>query len=142
MKKLLFELAFTFLAITSFAQSTLPRFGTKSNQDNTFRTLPLHFFAIRDTTGFDSVNVRPSGYENIYTIHLLDSFSIATPVIVTSFCGDKIQFQVQGASGTKLQFKGSNWITTGTATLSTKGRAIIDFVFDGTNYTEVTRTVQ
>lgn len=142
MKKIFFALAFTFLAITSFAQSTLPRFGTNPNQDNTFRTLTGHFFAIRDTTGFDSVNVHPNGYENIYTIHLLDSFSVATPVITQSFCGDKIRFIVQGASATKLQFKGSNWITTGTATLSTKGRAIIDFVFDGTNYTEVTRTVQ
>lgn len=134
--------AITMLAISAAAQSATPRFGIKPNQDNTFRAMAFHYLAIRDTTGFDSVALSPRQYENVYSIHLLDSLDLATPVITSSYQADHMTLIVTGASGTKLQFKGLNWISAGTATLSSKGAAIIELYFNGANWVEAGRNVQ
>ena len=62
--------------------------------------------------------------------------------IVSSYAGDNIKIIATGASGTKIKFYGTYWKTTGTATLSTTGRAVIDLVFDGAYWVEANRTVQ
>jgi len=142
MKKIfsiLFLLAFTF---TVSAQSTSPRFGTLKNQDNTGRGLTYKLVSVTDGTGADSVIAFPGAYKTYYKVTLIDSLAFKQPVVTTSYLGDNIVIVATGASGTKVKFTGSNWITTGTATLSSGGRAIIDLIFDGARWVESNRTVQ
>ena len=141
MKKLLF-IALVLIGINSFAQSTSPRFGTKKNQDNTGRILTFGYSSIADATGADSIAVTPNYYKVVYRVTLTDSFTFKQPVVTSSFAGDNITIVASGASGTKVKFNGTDWLTSGTATLSSVGRAVIDLVFDGAKWVESNRTVQ
>jgi len=142
MKKIVLFLSFIIAVIVTNAQSTSPRFGTLKNQDNTGRVLTYGLKSYTDATGADSVIVTPSFYQTIYKVTLVDSFCFKTPVTTVSYYGDNIKIIAIGASGTKVKFSGSSWITSGAATLSSNGRAVIDLVFDGTYWVEANRTVQ
>jgi hypothetical protein len=142
MKKVILFLSFIVAVIVTNAQSSSPRFGTLKNQDNTGRVLTYGLKSYTDATGADSVIVTPAFYQTIYKVALIDSFCFKTPVNTVSFYGDNIKIIATGASGTKVKFNGSSWITAGTAILSSGGRAVIDLVFDGTYWVEANRTVQ
>jgi len=142
MKKVILFLSFIIAITFANAQSTSPRFGTAKNQDNTGRALTYGLKAFTDATGADSIIVTPAFFQSIYNVTLIDSFTFKTPVTSVSYYGDNIKIIATGASGTKVKFSGTPWITTGTATLSSKGRAVIDLVFDGTYWVESNRTVQ
>jgi hypothetical protein len=132
-----------FLSVAGFSQSTSPRYGTTANQDNTGRILTYKYVSLTDATGADSVVARPREYETTYRVTLVDSFTFKQPVITSCYAGDYIVIIASAASGTpKLKFTGSNWITAGTATLSTGLRAVIKLVFDGAKWVEAGRVVQ
>jgi hypothetical protein len=142
MKKLLFVLFFAFIGLVSNAQKTTPRFGTVAGDDNTGRVLTYKYINATDAAGADSLYLVPSNWKTIVRIALTDSFSLKNPSVVKSYAGDNILIIASGASGKKLKFVGSNWLSTGTATLSSVGRAVIQLVFDGAKWVEVDRTVQ
>lgn len=130
-------------ATAGFSQSATPRYGTTPNQDNTGRILTFRFVTLTDAAGADSVVGRPKDYETTYRVTLVDSFTFKQPVITSCYAGDYITIIASAASGTpKLKFTGSNWITAGSATLSTGLRAVIRLVFDGAKWVEVSRVVQ
>jgi hypothetical protein len=131
------------LSAAGFSQSTTPRYGTSANQDNTGRILTYKYVSLTDAAGADSVIARPREYSTLYRVVLVDSFTFKQPVITSCYAGDYITIVASAASGTpKMKFTGSNWITAGTATLSTGLRAVIRLVFDGAKWVEVSRVVQ
>ena len=143
MKKLLFILALFAATISIQAQSTVPRFGTTTNQDNTSRSLTYSYQSITDATGADSAIIVPSAYQSIYAVTLKDSLTLSQPVITNCYAGDRITIIASAPSGTPfLKFYGTDWISQGKATLSTSLRAVIQFVFDGAKWVEVSRVVQ
>jgi hypothetical protein len=145
MKKYIYLIivCFTLFAVGASAQSTTPRYGTGANQDNTGRILTYKYVSLTDAVGADSVIARPREYSTLYRVVLVDSFTFKQPVITSCYAGDYITIVASAASGTpKMKFTGSNWITAGTATLSTGLRAVIRLVFDGAKWVEVSRVVQ
>lgn len=142
MKKILFTLVFGALALASQAQSTAPRFGTTSNRDNTGRVITYGYATLTDAVGADSVSYKPENFESIVRIALVDSVYVKSPVVTTSYAGDRLVFVASGASGKLLKFAGTNFISAGTATLSAGGRAVVNFIFDGAKWVEAYRTVQ
>lgn len=142
MKRILFILMFALFGLTSNAQHTSPRFGTVAGDDNTGRVLSYAYKTATDAAGADSLYLVPCNWKTIVRITLTDSFALKNPSVVKSYAGDNIVFIASGASGKKLKFVGGNWLSTGTATLSSVGRAVIQFVFDGSKWVEVDRTVQ
>lgn len=125
------------------AQSTAPRWGTSLKNDNTFRTLTNRYISVVDGAAADSVAIFPQDFQTIYRITLSDSLCLKQPTVTSSFAGDRIMLIASASSGTpKLKFSGSNWITAGTATLSSGLRAVIVLVFDGAKWVEVSRVVQ
>lgn len=143
MKKAILFLFVTLITVVGYSQSTTPRFGTTPSTDNTGRILTYKYVSATDVAGADSIVARPNAWETIYRIVLLDSFTMKQPVITTSFAGDNITIIASAASGTPfLKFSGSNWITAGTATLSTGLRAVIRLRFDGAKWVEAGRVVQ
>ena len=142
MKKFLGIILLMFAVVFASAQSTTPRFGNAKNQDNTGRVLTYKLVSLANTV--KSVNIAPNAYMTIYKVNLAtDSIAFKAPVIGTSYLGDIIKIVAIAPSGTPaIKFYGSTWITAGTATLSTKLRAVITFIFDGTNWVETGRLVQ
>lgn len=124
------------------AQSTSPRFGTTAGRDNTFRPLKLAYTALTDAAGADSTTIAPSRFDNVYRIALTDSFYFKSPTVTSCYAGDRLTIIATGSSGNKLKFASTNFITAGTATLSSSGTAIIQMVFSGAKWIEASRVVQ
>lgn len=141
MKKIITIVAVLF-ATATFSQSTSPRFGTLKNQDNTGRAVTYKYQSIKDAAGADSANVAPSAYQTIVRVALVDSFTLKNPTVTQCYSGDVVKVVVSGASGNKLKIVGANWISAGTATLSSGARAVISFIFDGSKFVELSRVVQ
>lgn len=141
MKKLIFIL-FSVCIFNAVAQSTSPRFGTASNKDNTYRTLTNKLVTVTDAAGADTVTIATTGYNNLVKIAALDSLTLGSPTVTKCYLGDQMTLLVTGTSGDKLKFTGSNWVSAGTATLSSGLKAVITFIFDGAKWVESSRVVQ
>jgi len=143
MKKLLFAIAFVTFGLALNAQSTTPRTGTGTK----YNVGKLNYVYSTKTDAasatIDTFAVSPNAYLTTYRLVLVDSVCAGNPVVTNSYAGDKIQFIISAASGTPfLRFVGSNWITAGTATMTTRLRSVIDFVFDGAKWVEAGRYTQ
>jgi hypothetical protein len=71
----------------------------------------------------------------------LDSLTFKSPTVTNSYYGDQITLQITGTSGDLIKFTGTNWVSAGTATLSSGLNAIITFRFNGTKWVEQSRVV-
>lgn len=142
MKKLLSLLILMAFVFAVKAQSTTPRWGSGAGNDNTGRVLTWKYTTLTDAAGADSIAIYPAAYQTIYRIALTDSFYFKSPTVTKSYAGDKITIVASGSSGAKAKFAGTNFITAGTATLSSSGRAVINLVFDGAKWVEASRVVQ
>ena len=143
MKKLFSLLVIFAITLTAVnAQSTSPRYGTAKNQDNTGRLLTYALVNVTDADGADSVTIAPNAWETIYKVAATDSLTFKSPTVSRSYYGDIVTLFITGTSGDKIKFTGSNWISQGTATLSSGLKAIIRFRFDGAKWVEESRVVQ
>lgn len=144
MKKFLSLLALLVFVLVVSAQSTSPRFGTLKSQDNTGRTLSYGYVTATDAAGFDSIKVTPKNYETIYNLTIsTDSLRFGSPVLTQSYAGDIIKIIISsGSTGKKLTFKSPNIIGQGTLTSTTKGKAVIAMIFDGSKWVELYRLAQ
>lgn len=141
MKNLIALFAFIFTISAVNAQSTSPRFGTAKNTDNTGRVLTFKLVSVTDAAGADSVTIAPNAWETIYKVAALDSLTFKSPTVTNSYYGDQITLQITGTSGDLIKFTGTNWVSAGTATLSSGLNAIITFRFNGTKWVEQSRVV-
>ena len=142
MKKLLSILILLTVTFTVTAQSTSPRWGNGANNDNTGRNLNYSYKTVTDAAGSDSTILNPNAYNTIVRIALTDSFYFKSPNVTRSYAGDNLTIVASGVSGNKVKFAGTNFISSGTATLSTLGRSVITFIFDGAKWVERGRLTQ
>ena len=143
MKKLLFLVISVLAFAAANAQQTVPRFGTKKNEDNTGRSLNYKLVTLTDAAGMDSAVINPNAFETYYRVNLnVDTLVLRSPVVTNSYYGDKLIFQVVGLNGRRLKFTAPNFISTGSATLSAGAVATIVFVFNGVRWVEQSRVVQ
>jgi len=142
MKKLFLGLFLFAVTFTVSAQSTSPRLGTGANNDNTGRALNYNYVTVTDASGNDSKTLVPSAYSTVVRVALTDSITFASPTVTKSYAGDNLRIVASGASGTKVKFGSTNFISAGTATLSTGGRSVITFIFDGAKWVEAGRVTQ
>ena len=153
MKKYILLISLVFAAcVSSFAQFTTPRTGVGANQDNTGRVLTYNYVAVTEAVGYDSINIYPHAWLTTYKVSVTnDSIRFGQPKISQSYFGDNLRLIITGTSGKVVSFGtylSSIWVvnktanTTGEIVLSTKGKAIINFVFDGIKWVEVSRSVE
>ena len=142
MKKIISFLFVLFSFVAVNAQSTSPRFGTTPGNDNTSRVLTYGYKIVTDATGADSTTLVPNAWHTVVRVALTDSVYFKSPTVTKSYAGDNLIIVASGSSGTKVKFAGTNFISAGTATLSTSGRAVIRFIFDGDKWVEAARVVQ
>jgi hypothetical protein len=153
MKKYIALISLIFIVcIASFGQYTYPRVGATSTDDNTARTLTYKYVVVIEKAGFDSIVPRPNAYQTTYKVSVTnDSIRFSSPVLTNCYFGDIIRIVITGTSGKKVTFAGvtnylnSKWVTTTTAStglttgsivLGSKGKAEIEFVFDGAVWIE------
>ena len=133
------------IAIIAFvsvnAQSTSPRWGSAKNEDNTGAVLTWKYVTLTDAVGADSVIIAPGAYTSVYKFTVVDSIYFKTPVLKNSYVGDNVILVAGGTSGGKIKFSSTNLTTSGTATLSSGGKAVIKFIFDGAKWVESDRSV-
>jgi hypothetical protein len=141
MKNILLVLSVLF-ATVAFSQSTSPRWGTTAGRDNSYRGLQLKKITVTDEAGADSTTLAPSAYNTLVAVAVLDSFTFKSPTVTKCSQGDEMTLLCTGTSGDKVKFTGTNWVSTGTATLSSGLKAIIRFIFDGAKWVEASRVVQ
>ncbi|CAB4136040.1 hypothetical protein UFOVP579_12 [uncultured Caudovirales phage] len=134
-------IALVSFTLTTTAQSTTPRWGNGVSSDNTGRALNWKYQTVTDATGADSTTLAPSAYQTVVRVAVIDSFYFKSPVVTKSYAGDNLMIVASGASGKKVKFAGTNFISAGTATISTNGRAVICFIFDGAVWVEKSRVV-
>lgn len=139
MKKLIFA-ALIFAGFTASAQSTSPRWSTASNGDNTGRVFTNKKVSKSDAAGNDSLTITPSASYYYVTATITDSVSY-TIAVSQAYFGDKLTIIASGTSKL-IKFYGSNVLSKGNATTSSNGRAVINFIFDGSKWVESYRTVQ
>lgn len=144
MKKFLGLILLMFAVVFASAQSTSPRFGTLKNQDNTGRVLTYKVATATDATGADSLVIKTSAFETVYKIAMKDSLYLKTPTVTNANYCDKLTIILTSTTGTpKLKIAtGGNWVSAGTATMSTGLRGIITFRFDGAKWVEESRVIQ
>lgn len=142
MKKFILFLFALVAAFAVNAQSTSPRFGTVPGDDNTGRVITYKYQTVTDAAGADSTTLRPSAGVTIVRVALTDSLYFKSPNVKASYAGDILRVVASGASGNKVKFAGTNFITAGTATLSSSGRAVVSLIFDGAKWVEFARVVQ
>lgn len=142
MKTVFILIAMAFITVGGFAQSTSPRYGTTPNSDNTGRALTYAYKNFTDVAAADTAKVIPGAYNTTYRVVLLDSLGLQITSVGSSYADDGITVIASGASGTKIKFIGANFISAGAATLSTSGRAVVRFKFDGAKWVEASRVVQ
>ena len=124
------------------AQSTSPRFGTTKAQDNTGRTFTYKVSTLTDATGADTLVVTTNANVTFIKIACKDSLVLKQPTITKAYYGDKLTLILSSTTGTpKVLFTGSYWKSSGTATLSTGLRGVIELVFDGAYWVESNRSL-
>ena len=141
MKKLISFLIAIIAIVSVNAQSTSPRWGSAKNEDNTGAVLTWKYTTLNDAIGADSVIIAPNAYFSVYKFTVVDSIYFKTPVLKNSYLGDNISLIATGSTGGKIKFASTNLVTSGTATLSSGGKAVIKFIFDGAKWVESDRSV-
>jgi len=154
----LLALAFTILVSSSTevsAQSTTPRYGVNKSKNATFSNLSFDYKAYADAASIDTIKLLPSAYQSEYVVTLTDTVVMAIKSVSQAFRGDRMRITFLNTSGSNhyVRFLGyasvysgaSKWgmSSTGTAiTLASTKSAIVDFYFDGTLWSEVSRSIQ
>lgn len=153
MKNLIF-IFLTLITVAVNAQSTTPRTGNAGNIDNTYRKLNYKYVPVTaDAAGLDTLLVKPNAFHTQYFIaSLTDSVAINVTTIANSYLGDELSLIITNSSGSNHAVKWagayiqSATTTTGgavgTAYLTSSKRAVINFVFNGLVWVEVSRMIQ
>lgn len=143
MKKLfslLFLMAFT---IAMVAQSTTPRFGTTSKDDNTGRVLTYAYKNVELAASQASAYQIPNAYFTTIRVQTLTHALTDSVAVTYAHLGDHIEFIFTAdtlTAGRVVTF-GNHLKSAGTLTVAKSKKATAVFVFDGTAWIEEDRTI-
>ncbi len=147
MKKIILFSAFIAFAVSAFAQSTSPRFGTTKNRDNTGRVLTYATVTTADEAGNDTIAFTPNAWETIVrpSANLTDSVNIKA-TLTNCYLGDYLTVIVtKGTTNGAVRFPSAYFITstsTQRVTITANKTAVIKFQFNGVKFIEIARLVQ
>lgn len=118
------------------------RFGTTPSKDNTGRVLtygyltPAYSATIATTPAIDGkykTVIKPATLTGAATVTIVDTYSRVCDELIYIFTAD--------GSGRVVTFT-TNFIPNGTLSVAASKQATVYFIYDGTNYVEVARTLQ
>lgn len=126
---------FTLTALTSNAQ----RWGTSDNKDNTGRVVtykeltPAYSATVTVTPNASYTYVKPAALTGELTVN-------ATETNAKKY--DEITFIFTCDTSIRIVTFGTNFVSSGTLTLVASKQGTARFVYDGSNYVEISRTIQ
>lgn len=128
------------------AQFTYPRYGLAKNQDNTGRVLTFGATTITPTSTMVTVSsVVNNKYYSVVSVAATSISPTFTANITYAYLADKVDLVIKAdATGTRTITLGTNFIANAAATqtLAASKQAMFRFVFDGSKYVEVARSIQ
>lgn len=131
----LIALMFAFTVLAS-GQSTVPRFGTNKNQDNTGRILTWKY---TQPSYDDTVTVVPSAFETIYKMaSLTGNIDLFATETYSRVC-DKITFMFFASGGARTVTFRTGFTASATMVVDSAQSATVTFMYNGTNYIETGR---
>lgn len=143
MKKIFFLLTLILSCLIVGAQSTTPRFGTKSNDDNTGRVLTYKYSHVNVSPGTATIYLKPNAWETIYQVDTLKHALTDSLSVSNAYLGDNVTFIFIAdtlTAGRVVTF-GNHMKCAGTLTVAKQKKATATFIFDGTIWTEKCRSV-
>jgi hypothetical protein len=143
MKKIILLSLILSISLLVDAQSIVPRFGITANSDNTGRSLTYFFQSFTTTSNTAVLYQKPHGYETIYQIGTLKRALTDSLSITNSYVGDKVYFIFVAdtlTAGRVVTF-GNHTKSSGTLTVPRSKKATAVFIFDGTIWVELDRTL-
>lgn len=141
MKKFILSLiAVAFITCLS-AQSTLPRYGTKKNEDNTGRVLNYGFLTPIPTA---TMNFAPNYYSTLVTVSSLTLSPTYSFVATNGYAADNLTIVTSATSQQTVTLAGAVTVTgaASTYTIGAGKTSIINFLFSGGKYIELDRAIQ
>lgn len=152
MKKLIISIIAIAFSLGAIAQSSsLPRFGTLKNQDNTGRAFTYGY--IKPTVTATSLNIAAPALNYNYTLinmstlpSTLGTLTVALTGSTRGYVGDEIKIVGYMLTTTSIVYKPSvassltGFVTGAVQTVTAAGKQFnISFEYDGTNYIETGR---
>lgn len=126
--------------VAAEAQSTSPRFGTKKNEDNTYRVLTAGYFIPAQTA---TITLTPARFNNIIALPSMTLSPVVNFTNTAAYVGDNVTIISGASAATRTVTLGGNVVTTAsTYTIGSGKQAVITFIFDGVNYLEKSRSIQ
>jgi len=140
MKKIVSILFLVALFATNLiAQSTSPRWGSgPPTNDNTGRVLTYSYLPVAVTS--TAVTVSPKTYN---TTCVVATGTISPTITFTNtgaYAGDVVTIITTAAASNTVTLAGTQLHTASTYTLASGKQFVITFIYDGTNYNEVSRS--
>lgn len=140
MKKLLL-IAFTALfTISVNAQSIIPRFGTKTSDDNTGRTLTLKSRLPAAFVAVDTIS--PDASITYYKFATMTAAKSVVAIVKKSRQWDEITMVFTADATQRIVTLSTGFTANGTLTVAASKKASIKFVFDGAAWVETARFIQ
>lgn len=139
MKKIFFLLLATIsIATAAFAQNNKPRFGTGAGDDNTGRTITQSYKAVPYAA---SVALRPNTQLTTVVVGQLAGNISITTTNTQSYIGDimRICFSADGTN--RVVTFSTGFQSAGTVTVTASKYATVSFIFNGSTWIELSRTV-
>lgn len=128
-----------FTAITTFGQSTTPRFGTTKGADNTGRIL-TYSYKLNTYAATDSV--KPAAFENVFKTTLTGAQTIKADVTKGKVCDKLVMiYNATGAART-VTFSTGLVVSASTLVVDSAQKATISFIHDGAKWVETSRAKQ
>lgn len=143
MKKIISLIALTLIVTFATAQSTTPRFGTTSANDNTGRVLTYGYINVNLSTAQASAYQIPNYYFTTIRVQTLTHALTDSVAVTYAHLGDHIEFVFTAdtlTAGRVVTF-GNHLKSAGTLTVAKSKKATAVFVFDGTAWIEEDRTI-
>jgi hypothetical protein len=143
MKKLFALFAFC-AVLTVNAQTVTPRYGTAKNQDNTGRVLTYGTATVTPTSTMVTIPAQTTFYKyvSVASVSISPTF---TANVANSYKADQMDLLILGeATGTRTITLSTNIIANAatTQTLAASKQALFRFVFNGSKWVEVARSIE
>ena len=153
MKRIILLILTLSLGVITFSQGSnhlVNRYNNRLNDRIPYDNMKLTYSFYTDQIGNDSITMSVIQYNNTYIITMTDSCTFGKPNNASNYVGDILKVIAKGSSGTILKFNPTYFKSLSPAatrsidrigysrfTLSTQGRAVIVFVFDGVYWVQV-----
>jgi uncharacterized membrane protein len=138
MKKIVFLLVSTIsLAVASFAQSTTPRGGsTTANNDNTGRAIVQSF---QSKAYAATIAIRPNASITTVVVAQLTGAATITVSNTRSYAGDILRIVFSADASIRVVTFGSGFQSAGTLSVAATKYGAATFIFNGTTWVEISR---